>query len=214
MKVTKFIEFFLPREGRFYTMLNQMTQHASHSCDLLAKLAAERDVEKQKQLSEEIVRLRKDAKSQMNELHATIVNSFMTPFDREDLQELSSILYRIPKQADKIRSRLMLHVITLDDKNIAQLMGIINEAAQALNELVDNMNKHQIVKMRKEARRIENLEHKADDILVEVASAFAKTDKDFFKALLKKDVFEMLEKLTDLYKDGSDIAMRIILKHT
>lgn len=209
----KFLEYLLPREGKFYTLLTDMTLEARKSCDLLVQFA-KASQEERAQLSEQIREIKKHAKQQMNEMHERLVYSFITPFDREDLQEFALVLYRIPKQVDKIKGRLMVMRDGTDDPNFNRLLEIIQESASALQYLVERLNKRDIHELRKYADKIQELEHEADEVLDAFAISFNDSDVNFYEALFRKDVYELLEKLTDHYKDGSDVALRIILKHT
>lgn len=209
----KFLEYLLPREGKFHSMLSEMTLEASQSCELLSQFAMATPDERIP-LSERIREIKKSAKQHMNEMHERLVYSFITPFDREDLQEFALVLYRIPKQVDKIKSRLVVMRGGIDDPNMQRLLAIVREAAQALQYLVERLNKRDIHELRKQADLIQELEHEADEVLEAFAVSFHSGDPDFYEALFRKDVYELLEKLTDHYKDGSDVAMRIILKHT
>lgn len=209
----KFLEYLLPREGKFHALLNDMTLEANKACELLSQFAAA-PPEERAALSEKIRDIKKRAKQQMNEMHERLVYSFITPFDREDLQEFALVLYRIPKQVDKIKSRLLVMHGNMDDPNMKRLLAIVQEASQALQFLVERLNKRDIHELRKQADKIQELEHEADEVLEAFAVSFDSGDSNFYEALFRKDVYELLEKLTDHYKDGSDVAMRIILKHT
>lgn len=209
----KFLEYLLPREGKFHTLLNEMTLEASKACQLLSQFAAAQPDERA-ELSEKIREIKKRAKQQMNEMQERLVYSFITPFDREDLQEFALVLYRIPKQVDKIKSRLMVMQGSMEDPNMKRLLAIVLEASHALQFLVERLTKRDIHELRKQADKIQELEHEADEVLEAFAVSFDSGDANFYEALFRKDVYELLEKLTDHYKDGSDVAMRIILKHT
>lgn len=209
----KFLEYFLPREGKFYTMLEDMTRHATLSCELLHQLV-DATPDQRPALAEKIRDMKKQAKRQMNEMQERLIYSFITPFDREDMQEFSLVLYRIPKQVDKIKSRIMILPPVMEDATLRQLLNIVQEEAKALQFLVEGLNKRDIVELRKQADLIQDLEHQADEVLESFAVSFDSNQKSFYEALFRKDVYELLEKLTDHYKDGSDVAMRIILKHT
>lgn len=210
----KFLEYLLPREGKFHTLLNEMTSEASKACELLNRFVEAPESERSA-ISEQIRSIKKRAKQQMNEMHERLVYSFITPFDREDLQEFALVLYRIPKQVDKIRGRLtIMQNNGGEDPNMKRLLAIVLEESQALQFLVERLNKRDIHELRKQADKIQELEHEADEVLESFALTFNSGDANFYEALFRKDVYELLEKLTDHYKDGSDVAMRIILKHT
>lgn len=211
----KFLEYLLPREGKFHSLLTEMTSDASKACELLNRFVEVPEGERAA-ISEQLRSIKKRAKQQMNEMHERLVYSFITPFDREDLQEFALVLYRIPKQVDKIRGRLMVmqNNDRGEDPNMKRLLAIVLEEAQALQFLVERLNKRDIHELRKQADKIQELEHEADEVLESFALTFNSGDANFYEALFRKDVYELLEKLTDHYKDGSDVAMRIILKHT
>ncbi|HEY0901827.1 MAG TPA: hypothetical protein VGD95_06860, partial [Micavibrio sp.] len=64
------------------------------------------------------------------------------------------------------------------------------------------------------ARQLQELENKGDAILSELLVELFKGDNDARDLILRKDIYDMLEKVVDRYRDAASVALQIVLKHS
>ena len=89
----------------FYDLLEASAEEALHSVQALGKLIAQPAAAQS--LDELILTRRKDKKitEQINE---ELCRTFVTELEREDIEALSNVLYKIPKTVEKIAERVII----------------------------------------------------------------------------------------------------------
>ena len=91
----KFLNF-LPKEEKFYLLLNTLTQQAKIASVALHKAIVESDDSAVWHHSHTVIhQARLEAKIALRSVVEEVCRTFITPFDREDLQELASALYAV-----------------------------------------------------------------------------------------------------------------------
>jgi uncharacterized protein len=93
------------KDEKFFDLLEASAEEAKTSTSLLARyLQTLHDPLKRQSLDEFILSRRKD-KRITSQITEELCRTFVTPLEREDIEELSLALYRIPKGIEKIVDR-------------------------------------------------------------------------------------------------------------
>ena len=80
---------------------------------------------------------RRREKEIMNQISQTLVNTFVTALDREDIEALSGALYKIPKTIEKFAERYALFASQLMDIDYASRAQLLEKATAVIVEMVD-----------------------------------------------------------------------------
>ena len=62
--------------------------------------------------------------------------------------------------------------------------------------------------------QLHTLEANGDEVLGQLLSDLFKNHQDARDLILRKDIYDMLEKVLDRYRDAAEIALQIVLKHS
>lgn len=208
------LQKLLPQDKLFNDNLYAMAKIAHQSCDALKTLAASADNAEIETLSASILELKNQSKSTFESMTTALYKSFITPYDREDMQELATTLYKIPKRANKIKSRLMAYDVAAHRDRLMVFLNIALEQATALETMIEDFNEHRMTRVHAMGQRIHELEDKSDDLLAQHLTALTDQNINIKDFILMKNIFDLLEKMTDAFRDASDLAMRITLKHS
>ncbi|HET7268443.1 MAG TPA: pit accessory protein [Oleiagrimonas sp.] len=158
---------------------------------------------------------RKREKELAAEISEELVNTFVTALDREDIEEMNSALYKIPKTIEKFADRYVLVADRLEGVDFAQRTAILASCTEVVAEMVKQMRKGlKIDPMRKLQNRLQALEAEADDLLLEPYREFYLNASDPMRALLAKDLFEIIEKAIDKCRDVGNVIYSIVLKNS
>jgi len=158
---------------------------------------------------------RKREKELAAEISEELVNTFVTALDREDIEEMNSALYKIPKTIEKFADRYVLVSERLEGVDFAQRTAILASCTEVVAEMVKQMRKGlKIDPMRKLQNRLQALEAEADDLLLEPYREFYLNASDPVRALLAKDLFEIIEKAVDKCRDVGNVIYSIVLKNS
>jgi uncharacterized protein Yka (UPF0111/DUF47 family) len=206
----------LPREEKFIKMLMALEEHANQSCGLLRVMVEQRsDHGAIEQASDGIRIAKREAKKCQESITQEICRTLITPFDREDIQEFAVTLYHIPKLIDKITVRLLTHDMHPFNRDFNKFVDIIERQAAAMTDVLKELSgKLNTQTVNAKAAILHELEDQGDVLLGQVIASSFHDIADVRELILRKDIYEMLEDVTDQYRDAANVALRIILKHS
>lgn len=204
----------LPSEGKFYRYLEQLSAEAHTSAMHLKTFVTTKDRAVRAEAGKAISNCRVQAKKTSSEVTQELCLTFITPFDREDIQQFSSYLYKITKTIEKVREYIELHDL-FDVVDMPRQIDLIIQEADGMDSMVQALIKggkpQQIVE---KAALLDGLENKGDAVLSELLVNLMKDTKDVRLMILRKDIYALLERVIDGYRDAAGIALQIALKHS
>ena len=205
----------LPREDRFCALLEQLSFQAKACALHLLTYVTSRDDAEREKAKAAIQAARAESKRAATAVTGELCRSFITPFDREDIQNFATDLYKIPKTISKIVERIELHGLTGARGDFSRQAQVIAQEAEATEEmvkaLITDRNGKQITQ---KAALLQELEHQGDVILHELLQSLFSEQRDPRDLILRKDIYDMLEKVVDRYRDAAGVAIQIVLKHS
>lgn len=158
---------------------------------------------------------RRSEKELAAQISEALVNTFVTALDREDIEAMSSALYRIPKTIEKFAERYVVVAKRVGGIDFASraslLMGATEGVLEMVKELRNGMN---ITRMRRLQDRLQAIESEADRLLLEPYRDLYLGSDDPIRMMLAKDLFELLEKAVDRCRDVGNVIYSIVLKNS
>lgn len=149
------------------------------------------------------------------EISEELINTFVTVLDREDVEAMNSSLYQIPKKVEKFAERYVLVAERLEGVDFTERTDILLGCAKTLNEMIKELrNGLRLDPLRKLQRQLQALESEADDLLLEPYRDLYLNSTDPMRAMLAKDLFEVLEKAIDKCRDVGNIIYSVVLKNS
>lgn len=206
----------LPREDKFYRLIQGLEAHAGASALLLKDLIEKRnDPAAIVEISRGISNHKREAKKLLEIVNQEIARTLITPFDRDDIQAFSVLIYNIPKQIEKIKERILTHEIYPFNGDFNKFVAIIERQADALSAVVAELSeKFNPQALNAKAAVLDELEDQGDAVLGQLIASSFHDIADVRELMLRKDIYEMLEDVTDLYRDAANVAHQIVLKHS
>jgi uncharacterized protein Yka (UPF0111/DUF47 family) len=197
---------------KFYGLLEASAAAARESTralvELLATPPAQRSLEKFK-----LARQReKDLAAQISH---ELVNTFVTALEREDIDALSGVLYKIPKIVEKFAERYMLAAERLGEVDFASRAAMLERACEVIEQMVGLLRKGMNIDASKSLNdRMQAIEAEADRLILELYRDTYMRETDPMRYLILKDLFEMLEKAIDRCRDAGNVVHQIVLKNS
>lgn len=196
---------------QFYTLLDEAAQAAYDSTKALHTMMKASD--RQPALDAfKLARQRERAAS--DKISHALVDSFITPIEREDIESLGSALYKIPKQVEKFADRYSLAVQHLEGIDFAPRAAMLEQAAGVVVEMVHDLQKMNIDRMTVLNEKLRSLENEADRLMLELYRDIYSGRLDNLQMFLLKEFFEILEKAIDRCREAGVVAYQIILKNS
>jgi uncharacterized protein Yka (UPF0111/DUF47 family) len=144
-----------------------------------------------------------------------LVNTFVTALDREDIEAMSSALYRIPKTIEKFAERYVIVSDRVEGIDFVSRASLLMSATEGVFEMVRELrNGLNIGRMRKLQDRLQAVESEADRMLLEPYRDLYLASDDPIRVMLAKDLFELLEKAVDRCRDVGNVIYSIVLKNS
>lgn len=210
------LSFLKPRDNKFCILLEGLSTQARACAVHLKNFVENPDEGVRAEAGEAINADRRQAKELTAQITAELCRTYITPFDREDIQDMAGNLYRIPKTIEKIKDRLSTHGISSVKGDFSRQIDVILQEAEAMEEMVRELTKqgHDDKRIFAKARQLQELENKGDAILSELLVELFRDHTDARDLILRKDIYDMLEKVVDRYRDAAGVALQIVLKHS
>ena len=197
--------------AQFYSLLDDAATAAYDSAKALHAMMREGD--RQPALDAfKLARLREREAS--NKISQALVDSFITPIEREDIEALGSALYKIPKQIEKFADRYSLATQHLEHIDFAPRAAMLEQASGVVVEMVKQLRHLKLEPMKALNDKLRTLENEADRLMLELYRDIYSGKLDPLQMFLLKEFFEILEKAIDRCREAGVVAYEIVLKNS
>ncbi|MGN2254417.1 DUF47 domain-containing protein [Frateuria sp. GZRe12] len=197
---------------RFYGLLEQSAEAAHGSAKALHQMLAHKE---RAPVMADFAGARAREKALAAQISEELVNTFVTALDREDIEALNSALYKIPKTVEKFAERYLIVVERVADVDFAQRACVLEESVSVVVEMIGELRHGlRIDPVKKLQDRLQALESEGDRMLLAPYRTLYVEGHDAMKAMLAKDLFELIEKAIDKCRDVGNIVYSIVLKHS
>ena len=149
-----------------------------------------------------------------DKISQALVDSFITPMEREDIESLGSALYKIPKQVERFADRYALARHRLEDIDFAPRAAMLEQAAAVVVKMVNELEHLRLEPMKKLNDQLRVLEAEADRLILELHRDIYSGRLDAAEMFLLKEFFEILEKAIDRCREAGVVAYSIALKNS
>src|SRR5437763_8191151 len=201
----------LPREEQYFTLFAQMTSYINDAAKTLVEMLSQRDGDYQEYVQR--IKSIEHACDDLTHSVATRLNqSFITPFDREDIYMMSKALDDVVDLIDGAARAVVMYDIHETTEAAKQLAGIIQHMAVQLNEIVSVLQKPKGVTER--LVELHRLENEGDDVYQRAVGALFHENRDPLEVIKWKDVYEKLEDTIDRSENVANIIEGVIIKHS
>jgi len=204
----------LGHDAKFFDLLEASAKQADnsvhHLVDLLGRL---QDNESPQDLAK-FAESRREDKRITQELTEQLSKTFITPLEREDIQELAAALYKIPKTVEKIGERILISPQDLHGWSFRKQVELLDQAAEAVLAMVKQLRKGMNIQTAREMNnRLQTIEGEADELELELLRDLYQGDYSPKHIIFLRDLYELLEKVIDRCRDAGNIVLQVVLKY-
>ena len=197
--------------NQFYTLLEEAAVAAHDAAKALHAMLRESD--RQPALDAfKLARLREREAS--DKISQALVDSFITPIEREDIEALGSALYKIPKQIEKFADRYSLATQHLEHIDFAPRAAMLEQSAEVVVQMVRQLRHMKLEPMKALSDKLRSIENEADRLMLELYRDIYSGKLDPLQMFLLKEFFEILEKAIDRCRGAGVVAYEIVLKNS
>lgn len=195
----------------FFELLEKSADEARESVQVLVKLLASPSASS----LDDFALLRKKDKRITEEISERLTTTFVTPLEREDIEALSTALYKIPKTLEKFGERLLLCPERVRRTDFNRQAGLLERAADVVLLMVKELRSSpDLEKIKEQNDKLQYLEGEADKLMVELLRDLYAGEKDAVSVIALKDLYDLLEKVIDRCRDCGNVIFHIVLKNS
>jgi len=137
--------------------------------------------------------------------------TFVTPFDREDIHELCSTMDDVIDLIDAAAGRFVLYRIDIVRPGTLELARVLDATTVELSAAIYSMEApekalHRVIE-------INRLENESDRICRTLIAQLFEEEKDPIQIIKWKEIFEVIETAVDKCEDVSNVIESVILKN-
>jgi predicted phosphate transport protein (TIGR00153 family) len=199
----------IPRDEQFFGLFNEMATEIRAAARLLEEMLATDPPDGSK------ADLIKDAEHRCDALtHDAIQRlhrTFVTPFDREDLYALAASLDTVMDAIDHAASLVRLYRIETVRPGARELARTVSQSSDRLRLALESLAKKTPVQPH--AVEINRLENEADRAYQEAIQNLFDHETDPITVMKWKELFDMLEQVTDACEDVANVIEGVVVKH-
>ena len=211
----RFLSALMPRERRFFTLFNQHAAHVVHGSKVLIELLERySDVTTRNQLINKIEEIEQAADNVTHETVALMHTTFVTPFDRDQINRLISRMDDILDLIQDTAETLKLYdiqAVTPEAAHLADLVQICCERVQFAVGLLSSMDNSSAIL--KTCQEIDSLESDADRVMRSAVSKLFREEVDVRQLIKLKALYELLETATDKCQDVANVIEGVVLEN-
>lgn len=206
-------KLLLPKEEKFFPMFEDMAELTSKAAHLLARIIDHNEPAKQEETFREIKLLETKADDIVHQVFDTLDATFITPFDREDIQRLTSKMDDVLDSINATSQQIKLYKPKKLLPQFRELCLVVVRGCEQIRIAVPELhNLKNPGKINDACVKINELENIADDIYHQLISELFDTETDPIELIKNKEILETLESTTDRIEDVSDTLKTIIIK--
>src|SRR5689334_16261900 len=199
----------IPKDTKFFDMFAEMATNLGDGARLLKQTLEDF------QNVDERVRQLKDIEHRGDDMTHNILTklnqTFITPFDREDIYRLASSLDDVLDFIYAAGVRLIMYKITSAPEAASLLADIILRQSNELTAALSRLEKKQ-ENVLEHCVEINRLENEADSVARAAIGLLFEKEKDPIALIKLKELYEVLETATDKAEDAANVLEGVVLK--
>jgi uncharacterized protein Yka (UPF0111/DUF47 family) len=163
---------------------------------------------------EEFAAARRKDKEITQQLEEMLINTFITPIEREDLEGLGEKLYKIPKTIEKIAERYALTYERLGDVRLGAHATGLELVIEVLLQMLKNLRANDFPAAKRNQTKLRRISLRVEAGMTEAISGLYEGNYPALKAVIVKHLIDLLDKALERSRDAAAVIAHILLKNS
>ena len=214
MNIDSFLKFFVPKDHSFFPLFESDAQNLVKAAEFLKELMASAEIGEHERLYKEIRDVEHIGDEITNKTYEQLNKSFITPFDREDIHELTANIDDVVDSINGIARRICLYRPKKMMPIYKEMAELVYDGAKEIEAAIHCL-KDPVANKEKISRAcgiVTAIEHKADEIYFTGISELFEKEEDPKELIKNNKILEMLERCVDEEEDVTDTLKAILIK--
>lgn len=214
MGLNSIMKIFMPKDKVFYSLFEQVAVTVAEMGKLMKDVVTEPDFDKRAALIAQIEDMEHVNDDYTHKIFTELGRNFITPFDREDIHYLATALDDIADYIFASAKKINFYKVNPNDQGIQKMADLIEQGAEqikiAVFELRNMRNMRQITDA---LVKVNSIENQADDIFDMSIDRLFETEPDAKEVIKKREIYQVMEIVTDKCEDAGNVIESIIIKY-
>lgn len=202
---------FTPRDTTFYDLFTELAQLLVVGANLLAELL-EADREDRKDIAKKLYDLEHEADEATHSIMRRVNQTFVTPFDRDDIYRLASSLDDCMDYMEEAADLIVLYKLDDLPKRISDQVQVLQRSAELTAEAMPGLRK--MADLADYWVEINRLENQADKSYRKLLAQLFDDGLDPVTLIKLKEVVDKLEDAADAFETVANTVEAIALKES
>lgn len=203
-------DWLIPQDKVFFTLLTKEIAKVVKASDIFYQAIMKNNFDQRTVVK--IKKLETECDQLVHQVFSRLNQTFITPLDHEDIGRLTIVCDDLLDLLYVISRRTHIYKINGQNKTLRRFARIVKKMIDEIATIIMKTDKLQQKILASHAQKIHQLENEADDLIVKsLERVFQQED---VKQLIKeKEIYELLEVLTDRIEDCCDLIQGVVTKN-
>ncbi|MBS1763308.1 MAG: DUF47 domain-containing protein [Bacteroidetes bacterium] len=214
MSLNAILKIFLPKDRVFYNLFENVAEVLVKMGEKVKEIVNEPNYENRAKLIKDIEDLEHINDDLTHNIFTELGKNFITPFDREDIHALASSLDDIADYMYASMKKINFYHVNPDDIGIKKFGDLIASGTIQVHKAVTELrNMKDMRKITDALVAINSIENQGDDIFdMSIERLFA-SEPDAKEVIKKREIYQVMEIVTDKCEDAANVIESIIIKY-
>ena len=214
MAINTIFSFLIPKEAKFFPLISGIGLSMKKASELLVEFIKS-DKNNMEALYVKIKSCEREADALVSTIFEELHNTFITPFDREDIQTLCERLDDVVDSINSCAKRVLIFQPKRIPSAAVKMCEIILASCSVINSIAAELKtiSKNADTMLGYCDRLHVLEHDSDDIYEEYIRNLFETEHDSIELSKLKEIVHELERTTDKAHSVGKIIKTMIVKY-
>jgi len=214
MALNSIMNIFMPKDRIFYSLFEEVADGVAKMGVLLKHLVAEPDPDKRAGIASQLEDQEHINDDFTHKVFTELGRNFITPFDREDIHYLASSLDDICDYIYATAKKINFYRINPNDTGIQKMADLIEQGTEQIRAAVRELrNMRDMRKITDALVKVNSIENQADDIFDMSIDRLFNTEPDAKEVIKKREIYQVMEIVTDKCEDAANVIESIIIKY-
>jgi predicted phosphate transport protein (TIGR00153 family) len=203
---------FIPREQVFFPLFEESARNMVKAAQCLKELVDSwQDVE---QKVNEITELEHQGDLVTHKIMAQLHRTFVTPFDREDIAQLTHTMDDITDFIHAASDAMLLYKVDRPGRRAKELADIIVQGATEIERAMPKLRRRgELKKILKRCVELNRLENAADRVYRSAIAELFSDSSDMAHVIKWREIYEHMESATDRCEDVANVLEGVAIKY-
>lgn len=205
------IQKLFAKDDRFFELLAASAEEGCTSVKALKQIL--KTTQPDQSLAEFAAARRKEKEITL-QISELLTRVSVTALDREDIEAISRVLYKIPKTVEKFAAHYLIAARHLQGIDFSRQVALLEEAIDTVAAMIRELEKSHFEEVNQHNQKLQRTEREADRLMLDLLKELYSGKYEPLTVVIVRDLYELLEKVVDRCRDAGNVVANVVLKNS